>query len=528
MLRDMQNTVRGFALALGCFMLLALQVKGQHKIDSLLQELKTSSKKKTFDVHLGLCYEYSDEAQVLHHAKLAFSIAKELKDSLGIIKAGRIVGRGYKIFNELDSAVEVLRYILPIAKGSRFAFEYGQLLNTLSVTYIYKANYAEALRCSFEALSVMERLDNRQWISIVLINIGLVYYKIEDPAKALEYFSRSYRLKQTIHYDADLNMLLIDMGLCYNDLGRYEEAESHVKAALDVCKSDCSDYIKLQIEFTFGTIAFTQEKMVTAEAHFLRSYSLAKEINDKRLQFDNVVYLSQIYQRNNQFQKAEKYLIEAEKLVNKTGYDLEVVKLYEQFFRLYEKVGSQQKMVLYQKKYIQLKDSVYNEKYTNNLMRVQAEYLEHENKTRLAAQQQMLDLKDKIIVRQNLLNVLTGIAAILLILIVCILYRNNKQRKIANQLLDQKVKERTRELESSYNQLRNRLEEEDLTVKKAMTDVRSAVATMKGLRSLAVRENVNSESVKQMELLDLTLGRLVEALKGVSEPVVNSSDEPGN
>jgi hypothetical protein len=185
-------------------------------------------------------------------------------------------------------------------------------------------------------------------------------------------------------------------------------------------------------------------------------------------------------------------------------------------------------MALYQKKYIQLKDSVYNEKYTNNLMRVQAEYLEHENKARLAAQQQMLDLKDKIIVRQNLLNILVGMAAILLISIVFVLYQNNKQRKKANQLLDKKVAERTRELESSYNQLCKKFEEEDLTVKKTITDVRSAVATMEGLRSLSIKENANSENVKQLELLDQTLDRLVEVLKGVPETVVESSEDTCN
>jgi tetratricopeptide (TPR) repeat protein len=527
----MRSVVRRFALTLSYLLLLISHLQGQQKIDSLLQQLKISSGKEAMDINIQLCYEYGDigdELNNFRHAKIAFSIANELNDSLGIIKAGRFVGRGYKTFNELDSAIKVLRYILPIAKGSRFALEHGQLLNTLGITYVLKASYAEALRCNFEALSVMEKLGNRQWISIVLTNIGLVYYKIEDTAKALEYFKRSYRLKQAIDYDVDLDMLLINMGLCYTSLKKYSEAENHIKMALDVCKMKCTDYIKLQAEFALGTIAFKEKKNDVAKTHFLRSYSLAKETGTTRLQFDNVVYLSQIYQKNNQFQKAEKYLIEAEKVANKTAYDLEAIKLYEQFFRLYEKLGNQQKMALYQKKYIQLKDSVYNEKYTNNLMRVQAEYLEHENKARLAAQQQMLDLKDKIIVRQNLLNILVGMAAILLISIVFVLYQNNKQRKKANQLLDKKVAERTRELESSYNQLCKKFEEEDLTVKKTITDVRSAVATMEGLRSLSIKENANSENVKQLELLDQTLDRLVEVLKGVPETVVESSEDTCN
>lgn len=467
------------------------------------------------DINIELCYAYGDigdESKNLYHAKLAFSIAEELNDSLGIIKAGRIVGRGYKIFNKLDSAITILRYILPIAKGSHFTLEYGQLLNTLGTTYIFEASYAEALRCNFEALSVMEKLDNKQWISIVLINIGLAYYKIENPGKALEYFKRTYQLKQAIHYDVDLDMLLIGMGLCYNDLGRYREAENHVKLALAACNSDCSDYIKLQAEFAFGTIAFKQGKMAMAEAHFLRSYSLAKETDDKRLQFDNIEKLSQIYQKANQLHKVERYLIEAEKLVPETSYEGETINLYRQFFLLYEKTGNLKKMALYQEKYIQLKDSVYSEDYTNSLMRVQAEYLERENKTKVAAQQQMLDLKDEIIMRQNWLNILAGVVATLLVCIVYVLYKSNMQRKIANQLLDEKVTERTKELEASYNQLRKKLEEEDMIIGKTMADIKSTVATMKGLSSLSIKEAENQE---QKKLFDVAIEHLADVLRGV-------------
>lgn len=394
------------------------------------------------------------------------------------------------------------------------------MLNSLGITYTLKANYAEAMKCHFESLSVMEKLDNKQWIGTSLINIGLVYYKIEDYDKALEYFKRAYQFKKDINHYVDMDMLLIDIGLCYNSLKRYKEAEDHIELALDVCKTNCSDYIILQAEYALGIIAFEQDKMMVAENHFLRSYSLAKETSNKRLQFDNAINLSKIYQRSSQFKKAERCLIEVEKLVTETSYDLEIIKLYKQFFLLYAKMDNQKKAALYQKKYIQLKDSVYHEDYTNRLMSVQSEYLERKNNARLATQQQKLELKDKIIVRQNWLNILAGITAMLLFLVVYLLYRRNEQRRIANQLLGQRVAARTSELESSYSQLRNRLAENELTHKKTIADVKSIVATMKGLSS----GSIDSDSLKQMEMLEITLDRLVETLKNFSEPSVITSE----
>lgn len=509
-------------------MLLWTYVQGQQKIDSLLTILKVSSKNEALNIHLELCYEYIDNIKVLDHAKSAHSIARQNGDSLNIVVSGRLMAFAYKELNCLDSAILACEKVLPIAARNEYLIEYGGLLNTLGNSYNLQAKYDKALESLFKALTVMRELDNKKKISMILSNIGFVYYKIQNFEKALEYYYNSLQLKKAIHNEFDLDIILINISLCFTGLGDYPVARKYIDSALFVCKSDCSDRTKIQAGYTLGKISWKLRENRKAESLFIQSYSLAQKVNHYRMQFDNAVSLAQIYQIEGRLDMALKYLAEAERLIPKTSYNLEVISLYRQLVSLCERKGNLNAQTFYQRKYIHLKDSIYNEDYTNGLMRVQAEYLEHENKTRLAAQQQMLDLKDKIIVRQNLLNLLAGIAAILLILIVWILYRNNKQRKITNQLLDQKVKERTRELESSYNQLRNRLEEEDLTVKKAMADVRSAVATMKGLRSLAIRENVNSESVKQMELLDLMLGRLVEALKGVSEPVVNSSDESGN
>lgn len=517
----MKNQIKRLIIVLSFPILCQVKANAQPKIDSLLRELKTGSAKKALDVHLSLCYEYSDEEQVLYHAKRAFVLARNLGDSVNMVKSGRLVGRGYKFINQLDSAIDILRYASPIAKRNNIMFEYGRLQNTLGLTYMLVASYADALKCHFESLSVMEKLNNQQWMSISLLNIGAVYYKIEDSHKALEYYNRAFKLKQVINYSEGTDILLINMGLCYTQTGEYKTAKRYVENGLSACGSNCSADIQIQGEYALGVAYFLMREMDESEKHFLQSYQMAKTIKDRRFQFDNIIMLSKIYQADGQLLKVEKYLREAENLVPDASYNLEVIKLYKQFFILYERKGNIKQMVFYQKKYIALKDSVYNESYTNGLMRVQAEFLERENNARLAIQQQNLELKDKIIVRQNWLNILAGVTAMLLFLVVYFLYRRNKQRRIANRLLGQKIAARTSELESSYSELRKRLEENELTHKKTITDARSIVATMKGLSS----ESIDSENLIQMEMLEVALNRLVETLESASLSNVITSED---
>lgn len=111
---NMRSAVRRFVLTLSCLVLLCLHVDGQQKIDSLLHALQTCSKEEAVNLNLELCYAYAEngnEQQIFTYAKAAYVLAKELNDTLNIIKSGRLVGRSYKLFNKLDSSVYILTYL---------------------------------------------------------------------------------------------------------------------------------------------------------------------------------------------------------------------------------------------------------------------------------------------------------------------------------------------------------------------------------------------------------------------------------
>lgn len=484
------------------------QAQAQQKIDSLLKELKTDSKKKALDIHLQLCYEYADEVKVLYHAKIAYAIATQIGDSLGIIKSGRLTGRSYRIFNHLDSAIDIFTYISPIAKRNDM-FEYGRLQNSLGMAYAFAANYSEALKCHLESLAAMEKLDNKQWVSISLFNIGLVYYKIEDSKKALEYYNRAYKLKQAIRYTESMDVLLINMGLCYTQTKDYTAARKYVEMGLAICKENCGSNVKLHGEYALGIVYFMLKQIDVAEVHFLKSYHLSRETKDIRCQFDNIIMLSKIYQVNGRLNEAGQYLREAEELEDNNSYNLEMIKLYKELFSLYERTGDLKRMVFYQGKYIHLKDSVYNENFTNNLMRVQTEYIERENRTRVMAQQQVINLKDEIIVRQSWLSVLVGIVAVLLIIVVYILSQRNRQRKMANRLLDERIDQRVMQLKSNHEDLGRKLAERKLAYEETVMSIRNAVAILKDLNSTSINHSNDINQAREMAIVTKSLSEIL-------------------
>ena len=68
-------------------------------------------------------------------------------------------------------------------------------------------------------------------------------------------------------------------------------------------------------------------------------------MGDERFQLENIIWLSEIYIRDSKISIAEKYLKEAEQIIQKKSpFNLELIGIYAQFFKLYEKNKDFEKM----------------------------------------------------------------------------------------------------------------------------------------------------------------------------------------
>jgi C4-dicarboxylate-specific signal transduction histidine kinase len=214
-----------------------------------------------------------------------------------------------------------------------------------------------------------------------------------------------------------------------------------------------------------------------------------------------------------QFGLAEHYLNEAEVLIDQgVPYNLELIKIYKALYTLYEDSNDFQKVAQYQQKYIQLKDSIYNEELTRNLMRVEGEYLERENTAKIEAQNEILTLNEAIIFRQRLVTIFVGIAAVLLVALTIVLYKHNQRRRLANQLLEIRVRERTRELEQNRDSLQHTLDERSVVFRKISMEFRAALATVKGLCSLGLADEESENQRQYLRKINHTSEELLRTL----------------
>jgi tetratricopeptide (TPR) repeat protein len=475
-------------------MLVSSNLQSQsEKIDSLLNIVQKKSGIDKFDPLIDIVRLYGkiDNKEALKYAQEAQRIAYENGDSLKIVMVSRMVGQLFNRLSLNSKAEEELLRALQISLRNNLQDEQSAILRNLAIAYTYQAKYDKALKINFQALIICENKKDYEEKAILLSNIGVVYYKLKDYDKGLSYFKQCLDLKKKNNDQYDLDKLLINISLCYAYTNEFQEAEKFIDSVLVICDigSSCSPSIQMEINFTLGVIHYRQNKMGIAEDYFLKSYAIAKSINHGRFLFDNIDYLSDINIRQNRISKAIDYLNEAEELIKHGApFNLELVKIYIRFFRLYQIEKDYEKVAFYQQKYILLKDSVFNETLTNNLMKIEADYLERENKAKIESQNEVLILKEKIIAGQQTIIILTGALVLILGVLAGLLIRVNKHRKATNRLLDQRVKERTMELETSRDELIKRNYETELLISKASNDIRSSIATLKGLCTVGLSD----------------------------------------
>jgi signal transduction histidine kinase len=482
---------------------------GVDKIEPLISLIRIQA-----SIDNGVAFEYAKEAQ---------EIAINFGDSAKIVRTSRIVGQLLNRLSRYQEAEALLERIIPQAKRNpQLLSEYKLILSDLAIANTYQAKYDRALQYNFQVLELREADQEYGPITLLLNNIGVVYFKLRNYDKALEFYTRALDLKRRINHQYDMDRLLINIGLCYNQLNDFQKSVQYIQLGFKECGSTCRSEIRVEGEFGLGVANFKQDKFDQALAHFQESYRVARESNYQRFRAENLVYIGKIYIEKGETELAIKALKESENIADSSKYTELLIDSYRQFSILFNKTGDFPNAAAYQNKYIQLKDSTYNEFLIDNIAKIQTNFAERENiKT--------IQTKEEELQRQRSLNIAVAIIAVLAALLIFVLYRSNRVSKKVNaalseakaiiedqnrQLLnsninlDKELKEKNIDLEKANESLRRVNDELDNFIYKTSHDIRGPLASLKGMCNVALMDVKDPIALNYLRKLDITAEKL--------------------
>jgi signal transduction histidine kinase/tetratricopeptide (TPR) repeat protein len=521
---------------------LAQTFQSPKKIDSLYKLVTLKRDSAQFDLRILLMREnlkLNSIASIDESLKLADNardISYSMADSLRIVKAHYAIGYIMRKKNQSNEAITDLLLARGIAERNKFDDELIKILNTLAIAYTFNGNQDKALECHFKALLIHEKRGSKEDLAITYNNIGFIYFKLKDYQVALDFYDKSLKTNILINNSYDLDGLMINIALCYNQLGKFMDAEKFVRKALSICGNECRPLILMEAEFCLGVSLFEQLRLEEASGHFNRSLRLSRQQNEKRFQIENLRYLALLKEERGFNSAALDLLHEAEAIAVATEYTLTLIDLYKAFSRVYSDQNDFKNTVQYQAKYIQLKDSIYSEDLIKNLAKVQTNYAERENIKTIKEKDEILLLKQQLIDRQRVQYFYIALVAILALgFAVVLLFDSRRQRKSRaeiglakekieeqnnlleeqNKALEHRVKNRTMELSKSNLLLSEVNAELDNFLYKTSHDIRGPIATMKGLCNLGLIDSKDPvvtslmhQMVGQSDRMSKIVGRL--------------------
>lgn len=507
-------------------LILSSQLAAQNpgKIDSLKEELRLRGDANRYKVLWGLAYELFDvdNQQALGYAQMAYDFGTKRGDSLAIVESGRIMGQLFRRLHRLDESINILQKVLSISKRKGFEREEIHILNGLAIAYSFKAEYDKALEYNFQSLVIREQQGNKMQIGISLNNIGFVYFKMNNYDLGLDYFLQALNTINESGDKYDLDRLYINIGLCYNGLADYTNAQDSFNKAFEVCEGPCSKDIVIEGEYGLGHSFFNQKNYMEAKKHLKKSLEVAVQEQNQRFQLENLIELAEIDLIQGNLKSVSLYLEETEKLASNIEYKSLLLGIYRLRAAYHTALGNFEFANSFQRKYSQLRDSIYADRVIKNLTRVQTLYAQRENLAIIAAKDEVLALNDKVISQQRAVTLLLVAVLVLMGTLGVVIYRNYRKIKEVNaelasakqviedhnKFLDQLVAQKTRELIDTNVSLVKVNDELDNFIYKTSHDIRGPLASLKGMVNLAIMDVKDEKALGYLSKLDTTAEKL--------------------
>ncbi len=271
-----------------------------------------------------------------------------------------------------------------------------------------RGNYTEAIEPLKESLQKFKTLKNEYWIAVMDIELGNLYWYLEDYETSLEYYEHSLVISRAMERDDFIASNLSNMAGIYSKRGEHKKA----------------------LELLLESHKITSK--IGSTNNIIISYN---EIGNASF-------------RSGNYKKA----IESHSTAIKMADSMKLLNLLEDGFRnrslAYEKIGNYPKALSDQRQYQIIHDSLYNENTSKQIDELKTQYETEKKEQQILLQQNEINLLEKKGEINTLYLVLLGFGLLLSLIGFYALRQKLKRNRIEKEKLNLELDYKKKELTS--------------------------------------------------------------------------------
>ncbi|MBC7694286.1 MAG: tetratricopeptide repeat protein [Burkholderiales bacterium] len=351
-----------------------------------------------------------------------------------------IINLNFKLMNEYSNtdpnkAVSLAKQNLILCKKNIFKLYkgYSHYAYYLSITLNLKdalINYQFAEKECEKTIDLNER--DKQ-LAYIYDRLGSINSNLQNHSKAIAYSKKAIYISEQLNDKSDIAKYNINAANYYFLASQIDSALEHYKIA-EKGYLQINDSINLQAVFNgFGNAYFEKKDYKKALEYFQKSYTLILKLTPNDLSNIAIAYenIGETSAKMGDYNLGLANCLKAQNIFKQLNDKTSLYITYESIAKIYEQLGEFQKSNDYLKKYVNLKDSVFDED-TKNTIHEMSEKYESDKKEK---ENLVLTLENKN--KSQIIYFALG-GCLLLFGLVFFIYRGYRIKQKANHLLEEK------------------------------------------------------------------------------------------
>ncbi len=451
-----------FYLVLFLFCITLCQSQNR-ELDSLKSLLNNKMHDTTRLSLLSSFLKHSDQNDYHKYSKIMLELAQK---NVNASKTDTLLSRFYLNYlaeayyfqgEDLCLRIDVPNAIKSYEKSIVLSIKTGNKLLTatckmeLAQALTMKEDYKKAIEALYEALKIMQQLDEQKTIGDIYKSIARIYRRQKNHEKAIELYKKSIDVYKKVDFKRGMLDALYKLSYTYSEITDSTNANACILKTEDIInrmseaeKSPDGIFIntllaKIHLAKGNSALAITY---LNKNIEPLKKAGILSEVG--------FIYtsLSDIYQKTNQYKKALFYAEEAQEIHKKTKHYWGLNNGYERLYNLYKHIGNTKKALEMHELLTITNDSIQRKKDEKHIIEAELKY-EFEKKellAKIATEKKINELNlfaERKNARKNTALIILGTCLLLFIAIAFFLYYYFRQKSIIQtqktNLLKQKL-----------------------------------------------------------------------------------------
>lgn len=170
-----------------------------------------------------------------------------------------------------------------LAVGLKDSFFLQDVMQGIALTYVELGDYPVALRYFEDNLAYQRRVQDDYSATYSLLQIGEVYWKMENMAEAARYHEQALSACTEMGYDDFIDDVRTNLGGIYLDQGKYEAAEKEFLDLLPRLSPDHNFKVRANVLLDLSATQRNLGKLTAAEEHAREGLRLAGQYKFPKL-----------------------------------------------------------------------------------------------------------------------------------------------------------------------------------------------------------------------------------------------------